>query len=324
MLFYRLVEALNSVSNAGSTVPPAGVAHWPQQPDDLVAATGWASLARRPLPSPRPTALWSPAPRSISTRSARMRRSSDMVARDQHRAWAVPAPPASPTASSASLPTVPATALAIGQDATKPSARAGRGFGSFSASTTSGPQRPSSLVPSGFTAGDRARLRRGRDRADRTARQFGAGADQLYAGPAAGGTFGDLVSDLNAEPAFQFRQLLARRCRPPAFPAGGERRGGDAVDPGGLDRSLRHRPLLYPDDEPYRRIERARHRAGAARYPRGSVEARPSRSCRMSRRVPRRSRSGDTRGAAAFVDKLASDRPGQETASLPSMPLRAT
>lgn len=195
ILFGGLAEALNSVSNAGSSVPPPDMLIGRQTGmtgSDRLGFTGAATFAvvkkdGTMLASTRVDFDALGAGATID----------DMVA--AINAGLGGAGTATFAGGKLSITaSTPGTGVAIGQDAAKPSARAGIGVSQFFGLNDLVRSDSGSLVPSGFTTSDPHGFAAGqttqfvlRDASGRTIANY-------TLSPTPGGTIGDLVDDLNA------------------------------------------------------------------------------------------------------------------------------
>ncbi len=94
--------------------------------------------------------------------------------------------------------------VAIGQDATKPSARAGQGVSQFFGLNDLVRSDDSSLVPSGFKASDDHGFGAGETTQIVLRDSSGRALTSYTLSPTPGGSFGDIVDDLNASPLSNF------------------------------------------------------------------------------------------------------------------------
>lgn len=94
--------------------------------------------------------------------------------------------------------------VAVGQDATKPSARAGQGVSQFFGLNDLVRSDSSSLVPSGLATGDPHGFAAGETAQIVLRDSSGRALTSYTLSPAAGGTVGDMVNDLNASPLANF------------------------------------------------------------------------------------------------------------------------
>jgi flagellar hook-associated protein 1 FlgK len=94
--------------------------------------------------------------------------------------------------------------IAIGQDATTPSARAGQGVSQFFGLNDLVRSDSSALVPSGFAASDAHGFAAGETAQIVLRDSSGRALTSYTLAPAAGGSFGDIVNDLNGSPLSNF------------------------------------------------------------------------------------------------------------------------
>lgn len=94
--------------------------------------------------------------------------------------------------------------IAVGQDATKPSARGGAGVSQFFGLNDLVRSDSSSLVPSGFASSDPHGFATGETAQIVLRDSSGRALTGYTLAPAAGGTFGDIVNDLNGSPLSNF------------------------------------------------------------------------------------------------------------------------
>jgi flagellar hook-associated protein 1 FlgK len=194
-LFGGLAEALNSVSNAGSAVPPPAVLEGRQSAlggSDRLGFTGAATFA---------------VTKADGTLVAKTRIDFDALGPGASVDQMVSAINAGlGGAATASFTdgklriaaAASGNGVAVAQDEARPSARAGVGVAQYFGLNDLVRSESSSLVPSGFATGDPHGFAAGettqfvlRDTSGRTLANF-------TLTPAAGGSFGDLVGDLNA------------------------------------------------------------------------------------------------------------------------------
>lgn len=200
-LFTGLTQALNSVSNAGSTVPPPATLTGRNSGlvgSDRLGFTGAATFA---------------VTKADGTLVASTKVDFDALgpsATVDDMVNAINAGLGGAGTASFVNGTLSITAsgagngVAIGQDATKPSARAGQGVSQFFGMNDLIRSDSSSLVPSGFASSDPHGFAAG-ETAQIVLRDSSGRALTTYTlTPAAGGTFGDIVNDLNGSPLSNF------------------------------------------------------------------------------------------------------------------------
>lgn len=193
--------------------------------------------------------------------------------------------------------------VAVGQDATAPSARAGQGVSQFFGLNDLVRSDTSALVPSGFAASDAHGFAAG-ETAQIVLRDSSGRALTTYTlAPTAGGTFGDIVNDLNGSPlsnfgTFSLDDAGRLRFQPSANVAGATLSiPSDSTDRLGTGRSLSQLMSLTG----------ASSGLGSAQV-RTDILADPSKlGLAQLQDVTVGSKAlgaGDTRGATAFVNQL--------------------
>ncbi|MDG2534046.1 flagellar hook-associated protein FlgK [Sphingomonas sp. HITSZ_GF] len=200
-LFTGLSQALNAVSNAGSTVPPPATLTGRNNGmvgSDRLGFTGAATFAVTKADGTlvASTKIDFDALGPSATID-------DMVAAINSGLGG--AGTASFTNGTLSI-TASGTGngIAIGQDATAPSARAGQGVSQFFGLNDLVRSDTSALVPSGFAASDAHGFAAGETAQIVLRDSSGRALTSYTLAPAAGGTFGDVVNDLNSSPLSNF------------------------------------------------------------------------------------------------------------------------
>ncbi|NYT42134.1 flagellar hook-associated protein FlgK [Sphingomonas sp. R-74633] len=200
-LFTGLSTALNSVSNAGSTVPPPATLSGHNSGlvgSDRLGFTGAATFAVTKADGTlvASTKIDFDALGPSATID-------DMV--NAINAGLGGAGTASFTNGALSITASGAgNGIAIGQDATKPSARAGMGVSQFFGLNDLVRSDSSSLVPSGFATSDPHGFAAGETAQIVLRDSSGRALTSYTLSPAPGGTFGDIVNDLNGSPLSNF------------------------------------------------------------------------------------------------------------------------
>ncbi|UYY60261.1 flagellar hook-associated protein FlgK [Sphingomonas sp. S2-65] len=201
VLFGGMAQALNSVSNAGSTVPPPASLEGRQTGmagGDRLGFTGAATFA---------------VTKADGTLVAKAKIDFDALGPNASIDDMVSAINAGlGGAATASFvdgklklaATASGNGVAIGQDATAPSARGGVGVSQFFGLNDMVRSDGSSLVPSGFTSADKHGFAAGQTTQMVLRDATGRVLANYTLEPATGGTFGDLVADLNGSPLGDF------------------------------------------------------------------------------------------------------------------------
>ncbi|MEN2709601.1 flagellar hook-associated protein FlgK [Sphingomonas sp. NPDC092331] len=301
-LFTGLSQALNSVSNAGSTVPPPAALNGRNSGmagSDRLGFTGAATFA---------------VTKADGTLVASTKIDFDALGPNATIDDMVTAINTglggAGTASFANgkfsiVANGAGNGVAIGQDATKPSARAGQGVSQFFGLNDLVRSDDSSLVPSGFAAGDPHGFATGETTQIVLRDSSGRALTSYTLTPATGGTFGDLVNDLNGSPLSNFGTF--------SLDDSGRLRFAPAASVAGATLSI-------PADSTNRlgtgrSFAQMMNLTGASSGL-GSAQVRPDILANASKLGLARLQdvavgakalgSGDTRGATAFVNKLGS------------------
>ncbi|WP_137865073.1 MULTISPECIES: flagellar hook-associated protein FlgK [unclassified Sphingomonas] len=301
-LFTGLSQALNSVSNAGSTVPPPASLtgrNSGMTGSDRLGFTGAATFAVTKADG----TLVASTKIDFDALGPNATIDDMVAAINTGLGGAGTASFANGKFSIAANGT--GNGVAIGQDATKPSARAGQGVSQFFGLNDLVRSDTSSLVSSGFTAGDPHGFGAGETAQIVLRDSSGRALTSYTLAPAAGGTFGDLVSDLNASPlsnfgSFSLDDAGRLRFQPAANVAGATLSiPADSTDRFGTGRSFTQMMNLT-----------------GASSGLGTAQVRPDILADSSKLGLAQLQdvapgakalgSGDTRGATAFVNKLAS------------------
>lgn len=195
--------------------------------------------------------------------------------------------------------------VAIGQDATTPSARAGQGVSQFFGLNDLVRSDSSALVPSGFASSDAHGFATGETAQIVLRDSSGRALTSYTLSPTAGGTFGDIVNDLNGSPlsnfgTFSLDDAGRLRFQPAASVAGASLSiPADSTNRLGTGRSLSQLMNLtgaasgLGDAQVRPEILADPSRLGLAQLQNVAVGAKAL-------------GAGDTRGATAFVNKLSS------------------